>query len=229
MKITDLLRRAILLPLLPVLGAGAPGDSGADGADGADDGADAAGTEQKKDPPPTGKTFTQDEVTAMTAAEKAQGRRSVLKELGIEDGPTYKEALKQLKALSDSQKTAAELAQAELATAQQTAAEAAAQALQFQYQLSALKLGVNADYLEDVLAIAAPKVNETTTFEAVITGMKAKYAVFFSEGAAGAGAGTGTGTGVGGKRQSAGQQGIAERLTKGKSFGEAKKSTYFTN
>ena len=60
--------------------------------------------------PPT-KVFTQEEVSRMMAEEKRQGRMSVLKELGVEDEASAKDALSKYQAGIEAQKTDLQKAQ----------------------------------------------------------------------------------------------------------------------
>ena len=77
-------------------GAGSGAGSGNGGGEPSNSGA-GSGSAQK--------TFTQEEVNAMMAAEKRQGKNSVLKELGFEDLNKAKEAIQGYNQYLETQKT----------------------------------------------------------------------------------------------------------------------------
>lgn len=189
MTLKRFIRIALFAPVLPILGAGNPPAS------------------SEGDPPPvsapapdTGKTFSQEEVNHMMAAEKTQGKKSILKSLGFEDEKSLAEKWAEYKALEDGQKTELEKAQGNLkdATGKLTAAEQRAQAAE--RKISALTAGVKTEVLEEVTALATLKVTETVTFEDALKLVKEKMPTFFGEDT---GEGDdGTGTAQGHKRQS---------------------------
>lgn len=134
--------------------------------------------QQKQQPE---KTFTQSEVTRMMTAEKEQGRRSVLKELGVEDIASAKESLQKYQEFLNSQKTELEQAQEAQAKLQSDYAAAIAKASHAENCVVAMKLGANTESVDDLVALAVSKVTEGKDLEAVISEMKSNsvYAGFF--------------------------------------------------
>lgn len=177
-------------------------------------------------PPATpSKTFTQEEVNRMMAEEKRQGRMSVLKELGVEDEASAKEALAKYKESVEAQKTELQKAQ-DLMLAEQAAKAAAEQrAVALENKLSALSKGVKPEYLDDALAIAATKVTKNETLDAVLEGMKERYAMFF--GGEETPPASGTGTVPASKRTGQPEKGIGTRLGEQVVNQQPTKSHYF--
>lgn len=172
-----------------------------------------------------GKTFTQEDVNRMMAAEKEQGRRSILKELGVEDIGSAKESLQKYQEYLNSQKTELEQAQANQAKLQTDYATAIARASHAENCLSALKAGANSESLDDLVTIAMTKVSDSKNFEAVISEMKSNsaYAGFFT---------SSVGTGNGGMKNETSQQGttvadFAKGLAEKSSAYTKQKSSYF--
>lgn len=172
-------------------------------------------------PAPAEKTLTQEELNSMLAAEKRTARTALLRELGIEveEGKDYKENLANAKKILDSTKTQAELDAAAKKTAEAGKLEAETKASALEQKLAALTAGVNADSLEDVIALAAAKVSETKTFEVVLVELKEKYPAFFD------GSSKGTGSNLNNSRKPpVGTESLGTRLGK---QNKAAKSTYF--
>ena len=156
-----------------------------------------------------GKTFTQEEVNTMMAAEKRQGKNSVLKELGL--NPEDKDALKNLKTLLDGQKTDTQRLTDNLKAETEAKSAAEARALAAERKLMVLTSGCLPDFVEEVTALATAKTSETVPFETALKQVKEKCAAFFGEQGNG---GSGTGQGQGHKRTSGngGAGGLGARL-----------------
>lgn len=146
------------------------------------------------DPP---KTFTQEEVNRMLANEKRQGRQAALKALGLD--PNDKDAEKKAKAILDGQKTQAERDSEALKTAQTAQADAEAKAIAAERKLAALTSGCKKEFLDEVIALASVKVNDSTDFEAALKSVKEKCPTFFEDESD-----PGTGGGQGHRRQKQG-------------------------
>lgn len=176
-------------------------------------------------PPASDKTYTQEQLNAMMANEKRTARQAILRELGVElkDEKDYKTMVGELKKTLDAGKTQAQL-DAEAKTAAETAklaAEARAQAAE--YKITALTKRVNPEAMEDVIALAMPKVTDTKSFEMVLDELKAKYPQFFEDGE------TGTGSHLNPPRKSTGpNEGLGTRLAKQTKQAPIK-SAYFKN
>lgn len=127
--------------------------------------------------------FTQDEVNAMMAKEKNDGRRAVMKELGLgEDINAAKQAMSGYNQWLASQKTPQQLQAEAIAQATQATNEANQRALRSEAKLSAMVKGVNPSALDDVVTIAMSKVTKDKTFDVVLDEMSKNqaYASFFT-------------------------------------------------
>lgn len=177
-------------------------------------------------PPATpSKTFTQEEVNRMMAEEKRQGRMSVLKELGVEDEASAKDALSKYQAGIEAQKSDLQKAQDAIKAEQESRAQAEAKARQLDNKLSALTKGVRPEFLDDALAIAATKVTDKEDLGEVLESMKERYAMFFSS--AEQSPAPGTGTAPGSKRTGQAEKGIGTRLGEQAVNQQPTKSHYF--
>lgn len=156
-----------------------------------------------------GKTFTQEEVNTMMAAEKRQGKNSVLKELGL--NPEDKDALKNLKTLLEGQKTDTQRLTDNLKAETEAKSAAEARALIAERKLMVLTSGCLPDFVEEVTALAIAKTSDAVPFETALKQVREKCAAFFGEQGNG---GSGTGQGQGHKRTpgNGGAGGLGARL-----------------
>ncbi|MEG0579882.1 MAG: hypothetical protein RR490_08200 [Niameybacter sp.] len=175
------------------------------------------------------KTFTQAEVTAMMAKEKNQGRMSVLKELGVEDTKTAKDALIKHKEYLENQKTEVEKLQGESATEKSARLAAEQKVTLLEHKFEAMKLGVKPDCVDDIMALAQTRVTETKDFASAIGELKTKYPDFFGENPSGSGseANKGTGGNVNSKRGALSTSGLGARLG-AQTQAAGQKSSYFS-
>ena len=129
------------------------------------------------------KTFTQSEVNRLMAKEKKEGKKSVLKSLGFNSEKEAQDAFNLLKALTDSQKTEEEKAKEKEIEGKvsKEIEDAEQRAMMAEAKLSCLTNGVGKDSIDDVLAIALPKVTDDEDLESVIQKMKKekRYSSFF--------------------------------------------------
>jgi hypothetical protein len=137
--------------------------------------------QQPQDPPKQqepSKTFTQEDVNNIVAKEAKKAQEKLLKQLGIEDFNSAKEGLQKFKEWQDAQKTEAQK-QAErlqeLETKYNTVSEENAS---LKAQIAAMKAGVHADYVEDVVILAQRLVNDDTTIDDAIAKVVEKYPHF---------------------------------------------------
>jgi len=170
----------------------------------------------------TGKTFTQEEMSAVAATEKQQGKSSVYKMFGVKDDKEAKAQAEAFKKWQDEQKTADQ----KKLDAEKAATDAEQRALAAENKLTCITAGVNKDSLDDALAIAILKVTEAKDLTAVLTEMKAqpKYKGFFEESTGSKGTGNPAnhpGSGVGGNDN------IGKRLAEKAVGSQPKKSSYF--
>ena len=80
----------------------------------------------------------------------------------------------------DSQKTAEQLSTEKISAAESRAAEAEKKAAAAEAKAYAYSKGVNAEAVDDVIALAIPKVDDNTTMEKAIEAVIAKYPSFCS-------------------------------------------------
>lgn len=124
------------------------------------------------------KTFTQEEVNNIAAREAKKAQEKFLKQLGIDDFENAKEGLKKFREWQDSQKTEAEKQAEQLKAAEAKQAELAERAAALEAQVAALKAGVNADSVEDVVTLAKVYVDDDTDITAAISKVIEKYPHF---------------------------------------------------
>lgn len=198
-------------------------DGGEGGGQEGDKGGESGGAGEEKNPP-AGKTFTQEEVNAMMAKEKNQGKLAILKELGVEDSKTAKEALAKYKEYLDSQKTEAQKLADDLKSQQEAKVSAEQKATILERKFEAVALGAPANAVDDIVALASTKVTETKDFKTALEEVKAAYPQLFETSSGNTGNNVGSkkigGNGIGsfGKK-------IAEAASKAQSSGNG----YFTN
>ena len=196
----------------------AEGDPGA-GSDGNGGNGDPGATGGTGDP----KTFTQEEVNRMMAAEKRQGRASVLSELGYD--PKDKEAIAKLKALIDGNKTEEQKKADKEQELTNAAAEANRRAEAAERKLQALSSGCDPAAVDDVMTLASSRVTEEVDFAKALEQVKEKYPNFFG----GNGGDSGTGRGQGHKKHGEDNKpgSYGARLAANRS--KPAKSPYFNN
>lgn len=156
--------------------AGEDGDQSEDDNSGEDD--NNAGQQQQQQ---QGKTFTQEEVNAMMAKEKNQGRRSVYSELGFKNEKDAKSAITNYQKFLKSQKSEEELAAENLKNEQTAKSEAEERASKAEAKVQALISGVKPDCLDDVITIAMSKKTDGVEFNAVLKEIKTKYPTLFTD------------------------------------------------
>lgn len=200
---------------------GASGDSGT--SSGTDKTNPPSGTESyKADPPP--KTFTQEEVNRLLANEKRQGRQAALKAMGLD--PSDKNAEKNVKAILDAQKTESEKSAEAIQVEKDARAEAEKKAEAMERKLASLNAGCKKEYLDEVTALAAIKVNDSTDFEMALKAVKEKCASFFDDDGD-----TGTGSGQGhGRKDTKNKPGsLGARLAQSVVSANTKENPYFNH
>ena len=137
------------------------------------------------DDEPTGgaKTFTQEQVTAMMAKEKKEGRKAMLKKLGFANEAEASKAMKIYQAMMNSQKTEEELEAEKNKGLEGEKSEAEKRAQAAEDKLSCVMAGVRKDSIDDALAVAKLKVTDEKTLDKVLADMKKepRYVGFFKE------------------------------------------------
>lgn len=136
--------------------------------------------EEKKDTTTTGetggsppaadtpKTFTQEDVNGLVAKESKSAVEKLLKEAGIAPEGDYKQSMAAFKTWQDSQKTALELKDSEVATLQADKELAETKANALERQLAAVSSGIPSDRAAKYIKLAEAYVDDATDFNAAI-------------------------------------------------------------
>ena len=114
------------------------------------------------------KTFTQKELDEIVKQRLERERKGM---------PT-KDEMKAFKAWQDSQKTAEQLSAEKVTAAENGKAEAEKRAEAAEAKCVAFSKGVSAEAVDDVIALASPKVGDNKTMEQAIDEVLAKYPSF---------------------------------------------------
>lgn len=150
------------------------GSGGSEGEAGGKAGTKGAGKAGGK---PTSKMFTQEQLTKLATREKNQGRAAALKELGI--NPKDTKAIEAVKSYLASQKTDEQKA----AEGEAARAEAERRAVVAEAKAEAMMLGVQAQYVDDLVVLALAKVSDDNAdLKTIIGEFKTKYPVWFGRG-----------------------------------------------
>ena len=124
------------------------------------------------------KTFRQEDVNNIVAREAKKAQEKLLKELGIDDFDNAKEGLQKFREWQESQKTEQEKQQEKLQELQTNNETLASENANLKAQISAMKVGVKAESVEDVIALAERLVNDETTIDDAIKQVIEKYPQF---------------------------------------------------
>lgn len=166
---------------------------------------------------PTEKTFTQEQVNSMMAAEKRKQSSAAYKAMGFESEEAAKSFVDKYKKLEEESKTELQKAQdraAELEANQRLQAESNQN---LQYQLDAIKAGCPVGAVQDIVLLAKAKMNDDTDFSAAIESVKKQYPALFESSNNSGNNGTGSGgTPPRGRLDTNNIAGIGERLAKEK-------------
>ncbi|EZP77620.1 phage protein [Parageobacillus genomosp. 1] len=168
--------------------AGDDGGNGGDGGQGGQDpnpmpAGDGGQGQQPQNPPkqdqqPNDKTFTQDDVNNIVAKEVKKAQEKLLKQLGIDDFNSAKEGLQKFREWQESQKTEQQKQAERLQQLEQQFQTVQQEKEALAAQLAAVKAGVHADYVEDVVVLAQRMVDDDTTMEDAIAKVLEKYPHF---------------------------------------------------
>jgi len=124
------------------------------------------------------KLFRQEDVNNIVAREVKKTQEKLLKELGIDDFENAKEGLQKFREWQESQKTEQEKLQETLQKFQADNETLASENANLKAQLAAVKQGVKAESVEDVIALAERLVNDETTIDDAIKQVIEKYPHF---------------------------------------------------
>jgi hypothetical protein len=124
------------------------------------------------------KVFKQEDVNNIVAKESKKATEKLLKELGIEDFENAKDGLAKFKEWQDSQKTEAEKQAETLKALESDKTNLESENTSLKAQISAMKQGVKADSVEDVVALAERQVSDDVTIDDAIKQVVEKYPHF---------------------------------------------------
>lgn len=126
------------------------------------------------------RTFTQTEVNAMMAREKDQGKKSILKELGVEDVKNAKDALDKYKEYLNSQKSDLQKAQEIAAETEKNRKALEEQLLASNQKLSAIIAGCPPEKVDDICILARSRMSDKINFEQALELIKQGYPDMFT-------------------------------------------------
>ncbi|MDE7431370.1 MAG: hypothetical protein K2N34_05600 [Lachnospiraceae bacterium] len=125
--------------------------------------------------------FTQEQVSRMMTAEKAQGRNAAFREMGIDpNDPNSVNMMNMFKAFIASMQTPEQQAQQQSAEQQIKVAEAESRAKKAEAKAEAMQLGLLPQYVDDAVVIIMSKLDDKTDVKTVVGELKAKYPVWFN-------------------------------------------------
>lgn len=177
-------------------GGGNPAGNGDNGSGGAED-----------------KTFTQEQVNSMIAAEKRKNLSSVYKGLGFDSEEAAKAFVDKYKGEEEKNKTDLVKAQERASQLEAEKSAEAAKAQDLQYRFDAMAEGCDAKSAEDVVVLAKAKMSDDKDFAAALKEVKEQYPAMFGQTDNGNGGGTGGGgTSPRQKLKSGDLSGIGKRL-----------------
>lgn len=151
------------------------GDQGGGDPEGGD--SEGGGEDTDKGNGGSDKTFSQEDVNKLMSKEKRKGRNSLIRELGLD--PEDKDAVKNLKALIESNQTDKQKQEQDLKKAQDSAAQETTRANAAERKLKVFMAGCQKDFVEEVTTLAASKVNDDTDFDEALEEVKKKFPTFF--------------------------------------------------
>ena len=203
MKLNDWMRFKMLMKMdTEGSGGGAGGNEPPAGGEGGNGGSEGGSND---------KTFTQEQVNSMIAAEKRKNLSSVYKGLGFESEEAAKQFVEKYKQEEEKNKSDLVKAQEEAKKAQEEKAAEAARAQDLQYKFDAIAEGCDTKSAEDVVVLAKAKMSDDKDFAAALKEVKEQYPAMFGQSAGGGGTGGG-GTSPRGKLKVGDVSGMGKRL-----------------
>lgn len=126
------------------------------------------------------KTFTQEQVNGIVTKESRSAIEKTLKELGFDDFENAKDGVEAYKEWQKSQMSEQERIASELEEIKTEKTTVESQLADLQAENTALKVGVIADSVEDVVALAKVKVSDEKDIETAIKEVVEKYPNFLA-------------------------------------------------
>lgn len=172
------------LNVQPFFSADDGGGSGAGGSEGnqgsnvnpGGEGTNTGGTGDET--PGEDKSFTQEDVNNVVTKEVRAAQEKLYKDLGIEDFENAKEGYQKFLEWQESQKTDAEKQAEAFTNLEKSHADVQAENENLKAQISAVKAGVKAESVEDVVALAERQVSEDVSMDDAIKQVIEKYPHF---------------------------------------------------
>jgi len=124
------------------------------------------------------KTFKQEDVNNIVAKESKKATEKLLKELGIEDFENAKEGMQKFQEWQEQQKTETEKQAEKLESLESDKTNLSNENSSLKAQISAMKQGVIAESVEDVIALSERLVDDETTIDDAIKQVIEKYPHF---------------------------------------------------
>ena len=124
------------------------------------------------------KMLPQSEVNNLIAKEKKKATEKILRDLGIDDFENAKEGLKKFKEWQESQKSEAQKLSDRLQALEKERGSLSEENERLKAQLSALKAGVKADSVEDVVVLARNYISDDVDMDQAIQKVLEKYPHF---------------------------------------------------
>lgn len=125
--------------------------------------------------------FTQEDVNNIVARETKKVQEKILKQLGVEDFKTAREGIEKFREWQESQKTEQERQQEQFNKLKQSYESLLAEKEKLVAQVAAMKAGVRADSVEDVVILANALVNDEVTIDEAIKQVVTKYPHFLAQ------------------------------------------------
>ncbi|AAK33645.1 TPA: hypothetical protein ACNZY3_001787 [Streptococcus pyogenes] len=124
------------------------------------------------------KAFTQDDLNRVGTKEHSKGYNKAVKDLGFDDVESAKDALKAFQEWQESQRSESEKQTEILNAKDKELEEARANNKALNAKLAAMSLGVNAESIDDVIALSERLVTDETSIEDAIKTVLGKYPHF---------------------------------------------------
>ncbi len=124
------------------------------------------------------KAFTQDDLNRVGTKEHSKGYNKAVKDLGFDDVESAKDALKAFQEWQESQRSESEKQTEILNAKDKELEEARANNKALNAKLAAMFLGVNAESIDDVIALSERLVTDETSMEDAIKTVLGKYPHF---------------------------------------------------
>jgi hypothetical protein len=154
-------------------GGGQPGDQQPVNQAGGEQNPQDGGQNQQQE-----KMLPQSEVNNLIAKEKKKATEKILRDLGIDDFENAKEGLKKFKEWQESQKSEAQKLSDRLQALEKEKGSLSEENERLKAQLSALKAGVKADSVEDVVVLARNYLSDDVDMDQAIQKVLEKYPHF---------------------------------------------------